>query len=189
MRKLIALLAVTVVAASALAQGTVDFQNRNFNTTADRLVRNPLPGGAPLVGTDFVAQLWFGTQGTPADSLTAVALAPVRFRAVTTTYPGTWGTPSGAAVLTGIGIGSTATLQVRVWNMSAYPTYVAAAAAGVGSIYGSSATFDYTVPAAGSPPASYYMENLRTFNVVPEPATLALGALGLAGLLFIRRRK
>jgi hypothetical protein len=187
MRKLIALFAVTVVAASALAQGQVDFQNRLFNTAGDRLVYNTLSsGGAALVGTSFVAQLYFGTQG--ATSLAPADLAPIRFRAATTTYPGTWGAAPGYATLAGIAIGQTATLQVRVWDSVAYPAGYDAAVAG-GGVRGASALFDYTVPAAGSPPASYYMENFTRFNLVPEPSTIALGVLGLAGLLFIRRRK
>lgn len=189
MRKLIALFAVTVVAASALAQGQVDFQNRLFNTAGDRLVYNTVPsGGAALVGTSFVAQLYFGAQGAPENSLVAASLAPIRFRAATTTYPGTWGAAPGYATLAGIAIGQTATLQVRVWDSVAFPAGYDAAVAG-GGTRGASALFDYTVPAAGSPPASYYMENFTRFNLVPEPSTIALGVLGLAGLLFIRRRK
>jgi len=195
MRKLIALFAVTVVAASALAQGTVSFNNNSaFATVADRLVRNTLvSGGASLVGTDFVAQLYFGSQGTAPGSMNpawgivggnpAVA-APSLFRVVTTGSPGTWS--GGTRTLNGIASG-TATLQVRVWNLAAFPTYDAAVT-GAG-VRGASAVFDYTIPAAGSPPAAFFMENMRGFTLVPEPSTIALGLLGVAGLLFIRRRK
>lgn len=190
MRKLIALFAVTVVTVSALAQGTVDFRNGGpaFATVANRLVNNTLgSGAAPLVGTDFVAQLYFGSAGTAAGSLTAVSASPVAFRVATTASPGTW-SGGGSRTLAGIVSGATATLQVRVWNATAYPAgYDAAFAAG--GVTGASDPFAYTVPAAGSPPAAFFMENMRTFNLVPEPSTIALGVLGLAGLVFIRRRK
>jgi hypothetical protein len=185
MRKLVALFAVTVVAASALAQGTVSFNNNSaFATVANRLVNNV--GGAPLVGTDFVAQLYFGSAGTAVGSLTAVTTAPARFRIATTSSPGTWS--GGTRTLDGIASGVTATLQVRVWNATAFPAGYDAAVAG-GGVTGFSDPFAYTVPAAGSPPAAFFMENMRGFTLVPEPSTIALGVLGLAGLVFIRRRK
>ena len=188
MRKLVALFAVTVVAASALAQGTVSFNNNSaFATVANRLVNNTLiSGGAPLVGTDFVAQLYFGSAGTAAGSLTAVTTAPARFRVATTSSPGTWS--GGTRTLDGIASGVTATLQVRVWNATAFPAGYDAAVAG-GGVRGASDPFTYTVPAAGSPPAAFFIENMRGFTLVPEPSTIALGVLGLAGLVFIRRRK
>ena len=74
MKKLIGFLSITCLTTVALAQGTVIFSNNSaFATTADRLVR--APGGAPLVGTDFVAQLYYGTQGTAPGSLVSVATA------------------------------------------------------------------------------------------------------------------
>jgi hypothetical protein len=168
-----------------LAQGTVSFNNNSaFATVANRLVNNV--GGAPLVGTDFVAQLYFGSAGTAAGSLTAVTTAPARFRVATTSSPGTWS--GGTRTLDGIASGVTATLQVRVWNATAFPAGYDAAVAGRG-VTGASDPFAYTVPAAGSPPAAFFMENMRGFTLVPEPSTIALGVLGLAGLVFIRRRK
>jgi len=184
MRKLIALFAVTVVAASALAQGTVSFNNNSaFATVADRLVR--LPGGAGLVGQNYVAQLFYGPQGSTVGSLTAVSATPALFRVATTTSPGTWS--GGTRTLDGIVASATAVLQVRVWDNILFPAGYAAAVAG-GGVAGASDLFNYTVPAAGSPPAAFFMENFRGFTV-PEPSTIALGVLGVAGLLFIRRRK
>lgn len=185
MRKLIALFAVTVITASALAQGTVSFNNNSaFATTADRLVRNV--GGSPLVGQNFVAQLYYGPQGSDMGSLTAVASSASLFRVATTSSPGTWS--GGTRTLVGIAAGQTAVLQVRVWDNVAFPAGYAAAVTGNG-VRGASALFNYTVPAAGSPPAAFFIEGFRGFTLVPEPSTIALGVLGLAGLLFIRRRK
>lgn len=184
MRKLIALFAVTVVAASALAQGTVNFNNNVWETTTPRRVMDRL--GAPLVGTDYVAQLYFGTAGTVDTSLTAIG-GVARFRVGTTSQPGTWS--GGTRTLTGITAGQTARLQVRVYDATLFPAGYDAAVTG-GGIYGFSTAFDYTVPSGGTPaPNEFWMANFGGFTLVPEPSTIALGVLGLAGLLFIRRRK
>jgi len=190
MRKLIALLAVSGVVVSALAQGTVNFNTYSiaFATTADRLVRDRL--GAPLLGTDWVAQLYYGSQGTAAGSLVPAlgsggVPVPGRFRAAV--GPGTWSGGNRTLGTTGFAAGTTATLQVRVWNMTLFPSYDAAVSAR--GLTGFSPTFNYTVPAVGSPPSSFYIEGMRGFTLTPEPSTIALGVLGVAGLLSIRRRK
>lgn len=186
MRKLIALLAVSVVTVSALAQGTVNFNNNVWTGTSSRPVFAP-DGVTRLVGTDYVAQLYFGTVGTPAASLQPIGNVG-RFRVVTTASPGTW---SGSTItLPGIAAGQTAALQVRVWNATLFPAGYAAAVAG-GGIRGASGEFSYTVPAGSTPaPNEFWMANFGSFTlVVPEPSTIALGVVGLAGLLFLRRRK
>jgi hypothetical protein len=80
-------------------------------------------------------------------------------------------------------------LQVRVYNATLFPAGYTAAVAGGGRT-GFSTAFDYTVPSGGTPaPNEFWMANFGGFTLVPEPSTIALGVLGLAGLLFIRRRK
>ena len=85
-------------------------------------------------------------------------------------------------------LGETATLQVRVWDITKYATFAAAFAA---NDYGWSVPFNQRMPdfAHGDPATLAYMEGLRAFAIVPEPSTIALGVLGVAGLLAIRRRK
>lgn len=147
------------VTASALAQGTVNFNNNvTFATTADRLVRDI--SGAPLVGTHFVAQLYYGR--TPYE-LRPVTNAPARFRVTTTSNPGTWS--GGARTLNGFYPGETVWLQVRVWNYWAFPNYESAV--GYGAVCGVSCPFTYAIPAEGAPPNAFFMENFRGMMGLP----------------------
>ncbi|MCX6871495.1 MAG: PEP-CTERM sorting domain-containing protein, partial [Verrucomicrobia bacterium] len=119
------------------------------------------------------------------------------FRASTTTYPGSWnpaaaGGPGALGTLTGFAGGSTVTLQVRVWDSSVAGVGAAQALTKTAGT-GLSETFTYAIPADPlAIPGG--MGGLKSFNlaaggsVVPEPTTIALGALGAAALL-LRRRK
>src|SRR2546427_12078571 len=92
----IALLGLTV---SAWSQSAVDFRNGGvtFPTPADRFVYRDEVGGYKLVGTNYVAGLWF-VQGDHAASVDG-RISPERgrqagrtfpFRIPTTGSPGTW---------------------------------------------------------------------------------------------------
>jgi hypothetical protein len=181
MKKLIPFLVLLVGVSGALAQ-VVDFNNnRVFATTADRNVY-AADRTTPLVGTNYGAQLYFGTD---AASLQAVTTAPARFRVPTTTSPGTWS--GGNRTLTGFTAGQTVTLLVRTWDLNAGSTFDAARAAG--GAWGEGTPFTYTIPAAGSPPAAFYIENFRSFALVPEPSVIGLGVIGIGALFMLRRRK
>jgi len=79
-------------------------------------------------------------------------------------------------------------MQVRVWDFNRFQSYDAAVAGG--GIYGHSEPFQYTITAnVPPPPGDFLMKNLRGFGLVPEPSTIALGIVGLASLLLLRRRK
>ena len=86
--------------------------------------------------------------------------------------------------------------QVRVWNTANGSTYEAASAV-VGAHVGVSSTVSVNfagyvngnLPPVSFPQASGFSSfNLMAVSAVPEPATIALGLFGAAGLL-IRRRK
>jgi len=65
----------------------------------------------------------------------------------------------------------------------------AAQAAGKG--WGQSATFTFKDALSAPPaPGDIVMANFTGFSItqIPEPSTIALGALGVAGLLFFRRK-
>jgi len=201
MKKIIpVLLGVVASISTAVAQGTVNFNNSvAFGDNVDRLVYLDPAHTTALVGVNWAAILVFGA--------TADALNTFATKTTDTTYggslakfrdpslgvgQGTW--VGGTRVLPGVaagttqGPGGTTMLQVRVWDLSLFATYDLAVA---GHGYtGHSDAFSYTVPAAGSLPSASFMTGLNAFDVgVPEPSTIVLGALGLASLLFLRRRK
>jgi len=186
MKKLVTILTLAGAVASGFAQGTVNFANNvAFQTAADRHVyfNDMSTTNNWVTGTNIVAQLFYGAS---AGSLTPLSTIPRTFRLTTTTIPGTW---NGATrTFQGFNIGDIVTLQVRVWD-STKGTDIASSQAG-GGFAGQSDTFTYLVPPAGSPSFAYFTENLRAFAItVPEPSAVALGVLGVAGLLLIRRRK
>ena len=187
MNKFAYLVVASALAVSAFGQGQINLNNRGLALVNDA-------SGKPLTGTTFVAQVWYGAS---ASALTS-SFAPSPFRASTTTYPGSWnpaatGGPGAIATLTGFAPGSTVTMQVAVWD-SALSGVGAAQALSKTAGTGLSQTFTYAIPADPlAIPGG--MEGLKSFNlvaggapVVPEPTTIALGALGAAALL-LRRRK
>ena len=176
-----------VMVSTAWSQGTVNFANNvAFTTTAPtppgRLVYGT--DGSPLVGSDlsdppsYVAQLYYGAN---AGSLQALTTTPARFRPGTS-GPGMW--LGGTRTLTGFAPGTTLTLEVRMWDMRTGATWDAAA------FRGQSGTFTYTIPLDPlSPPAAYFMENMRGFALVPEPAPILLLGAAIPALWVALRRK
>jgi hypothetical protein len=185
MNKFAYLVAASALAVSAFGQGQINLNNRGL-----ALVNNA--AGAPLTGTSFVAQVWYGASASTINK----SFAPSPFRISTTTSPGSWnpaaaGGPGSIGTLDGFAPGSTVTLQVAVWD-SAIAGVGAAQALAKAPGTGLSETFTYAIP---TDPLAIPggMENLKSFNlvgsaVIPEPTTIALGALGAAALLWRRRK-
>jgi hypothetical protein len=160
----------------------VDFNNnRVYATVADRDVY--YGDGTPLVGTQYRAQLYFGSD---AESLQPVTAAPATFRdpaniPAGSPLAGTW--IGGTRVLTGFAAGQIVILQVRVWDSTTGADYASA------GIRAHSFTFTYQVPPSGALPGAQYMENLRSFSfLVPEPSMIGLSALGAGALLMAYRQ-
>ncbi len=186
---------IFALVASALAlqaaDSNVTFQNNVF--TPSRLVTFDSTFGA-LAGSgvrngvsgtsSYVAQLFtVGVGGVE----TAVG-ATANFRAATSASPGTW---SGAGrTLTGVNPGTAVNLVVKAWDSAALS--YEAASAGLGLGFGKSAVFSYTQPDPVLLPSDTHMTGFAGFsitqNVIPEPSTVALAALGVAGLVFLRRK-
>ncbi len=196
MKKALALLTLLAGISVGYSQGQVTFLNSatSFSTTAttaanghtDRLVYWT-DNVTPLTGTNWVAQLYYAPGAGQAEGSLHIISGdtPTSFRASTTSSPGVWQNVGASKIFPDVAQGGTATLQVRVWDGSLFSSYSAATSGG--GITGKSITFNYTAPV---PPAtSTGMEGLQSFTLAPEPSTIALGVLGAASLLIVRRRK
>jgi hypothetical protein len=183
MKKLIIIAALAAASLSAYAQGTVAFNNRVVGTV-DAPVFDV--GGTVRLGAGFLAQLYAGPAGAAESALVAIG-APTTFR----TGAGAGYVNAISEVNTGQPVGGTARIQMRAWD-STFGTYAAAEAAN-GKI-GKSNLFDVANlggTSGGGPPATApNLAGLQSFSLtqVPEPSTIALGALGVAALLFRRRK-
>ena len=82
-------------------------------------------------------------------------------------------------------------LNIIVWDIRATPDPLhALATLGAGGLFGFSGTFNYTIPAAGSPPSAYLPSGQLPFFLpyfIPEPGSLALISFGALALLAWRR--
>jgi len=187
MKKLLLTALAVMATVSIYAQGSV-----LFNNSATTLVQLKDGSGnlttAPA-GSTYTVGLWWATAGTTDDSVftfsgqTATLAAAGRFAGLTKIIPGI--TPAGAVVA----------IQVRGWQTDA-GSYDAAAAS-TDKYWGKSTVFSVdtgdstSVPPGTAGPiiqaAGAGFQGL-TLQIVPEPSTIALGLLGLAGLFVLRRR-
>ena len=166
MKKLVLLIACTVIATSAFAQGTINFTNQKPTkqavTDADG---NNFEGG--------FAQLYAGKS---ADSLSAVG-SPVAF------YTGKKaGFFKGGVV--DVGFNGAGFFQVKAW--SGADNYESALISGMSNVIGLTPG-DSTASPPGLPADLAGLEAF-SLTVIPEPGTIALAVLGLAAF-FVRRRK
>ncbi len=176
MKKILFIAALLAAAAGAQAQGTVAFSNRSSAVDAPVF---DIGGTTKISDPNIVAALFLG-------DVQEGAAAP--FRATPAAAAGYWnpGTDSSRTV-DGQPGGTSVTLTVRAWDSTKGATYAAAVAAG--GKYGQSDPFTVTLGGGGSPPSTPAdLVGLKSFSLVPEPSTIALGALGAAALL-LRRRK
>jgi hypothetical protein len=180
MKKLIIAVAALMVSIAAYGQGQFVLNNR---ITADginaRFILNtdPATGASSSVGSpDFTVNLLGGAQGTPTAQL--VALDPS-----STTFRGAAGTATAGyltqvtPVVPGVAPGSPASIVLRVL--------------GPGVAGGQQDFGPYNVNLGGGTitPPNLPMGGNPLVVQIPEPTTLALGALGLGALFLIRRRK
>ena len=185
--KKLALIAVASLMAGtfAFAQGTVNFNNRVVGSVVAP-VYGP-DGVTGLEGPGYTAQLFGGAAGSAEGSL--VAITP------TTTFRTGAGAgfivAAGSVTVPGVVGGASAALQLRVWENAGGTITSYADAIASGSLYGSSAVFD-SLPlgdlTASPPTTPPNLVGLQSFNLVPEPSTYALLALGAAAFLFRRRK-
>jgi len=186
MKKTVLLAVLALTGVTAFGQATVLFNNRYSNATAVPPVAIDAPvtifgTTTKLDGGSYMGQLYAGASAT---SLSPIGVA-VAFR----TGAGAGYITGGDITVPGVAAGGTAFVQLRAWSTASGSSYDAALSAG-GTV-GTSSVLTLTLGGAGTPPGpGAPLVGLTAFTVsaVPEPATIALGLLGVAGLL-IRRRK
>lgn len=181
MKKLILTVALGVACASAFAQGQLNFAN--FGSGANAPVYDT-DGTTKLAGSAFTASLWWGP-GTVTDSSTLTLLASTAF-ASSGFFLG------GSQTINGQAGGAAVTLQVRVWDTASGSSWASASVL-PGARVGESSLFSLTLTSPPTTPSS--LTGMTSFHLsvvpptTPEPSTLALAGVGLAGMLMLRRRK
>jgi hypothetical protein len=188
---LLALPLLALTSIGAHAQGTVVFANFLQDFSIEKKILDSV-SGLPVGGT-YQAQLFAGAAGTAEGSLTAVDIPQGLFDLPLDPYGNYYGEFFGGEVaISGVAAGATAQLQIRVWP-TVYATWTQAynAALNDANIHvGKSASFQNIT---GNPGDNIEIAGNAGFIVftvgpIPEPSTLALGALGL-GMILLRRRK
>jgi len=187
-KSFLTLIAVGASCLMAYGQGAISFRNIGSGAGGSSVNApiNDVNGTTRLAGTGFTVQLWYGTAGQAAGSLTALASPTLGFN--TGALAGyTSGAPT--VQIPGVAIGGIATLMWRVWDNMAGTVTTYAQAQSSGARNGQSNVFQS--PALGdnlNPATIPVMAGLTSFNLVPEPSTYALLALGAGALLFRRRK-
>lgn len=175
------LLAVITLAASltALAQvGTVNLNNNYTAPGASAKAFVNLNSGLPLpkaVGRVEVLDA-SGTVISPVKDGTGNALtADGLFFLGITEIPGS-------------SSGGSASITIRSWDLSTGATYASAIAKG-STLVTLTGLGGGTTPAPGLGVAGNFTGLTLSPSDIPEPSTVALAALGVAGLFFVARRK
>lgn len=201
MKKYLSILAVSAMAVSAFAQGTIVFNNgpssvvqRWTSATDQTLMAVPRNTG--------MIQLVYAPQGTAGDiqgiggGLAAWVGANPGW-AIASTAVGTFNAPGsgryslGQHALTGITAGNSIDYVVVGWSDQTQTSFDAALAAN--DLVGWSTKFTSSTGGAGTPPSpgtplADSMTSGFTLSPIPEPSAFALAGLGAAALLIFRRR-
>jgi hypothetical protein len=180
-------LAFLLQALNLFGQGTVNFSN--LGAGDNQKVYVEYPGGTQTLapaGTTYSLGLYWAPDGTTDETAFAMVGAP-------TGIIGAPGTPSGlfnggTRAVPVTPAGGFAMLQVRGWETAFGNSYEQAAASGVSGL-GRSTVFRVDTDIS-SPGANILNQGFTSFAiVVPEPATYALGLLGIGLFFFLRRRR
>lgn len=186
MKQIAIALTAFLAAASAFAQGTVNFATRITGSVDARVLYagdlpTPVPGPA---GSAFMGQLY---ASAPGGTLAAIG-TPQPFRDSPDAAKG-YITAGGTVDIPGVAAGGTAQVQLRAWASSLGATYEAALATGLGGVSPLAAPITVTTGGGTLPPGALIgLQGLTVSTIVPEPSIAVLGLLG-AGLLLIRRKK
>ncbi len=188
MKRLIRIWLLMCAPVLADAQGTVNFANL-FPNLVNPVVNAPVyesDRNTPLSGSQFMAEL---LGGPSTDALASIATAGFLIGAGAGYFNG------GAQVIGTVPPGSTAWIQIRVWNTASGNSYPQAVASGLPNSWWQSAVFMVIAGGGFQGPPPTPLAGLGTSPVylngfVPEPSTLALASIGAALALFgVRRRR
>lgn len=171
MKKLILAAAAVLVSVAAFAQGTVTFNNRVGTDVNARVL---LPDGVTGAGAGYTAQLWGGAS--------AASLAPLT---PTTTFRTSSAAAQGyvnsvVVEVPGVAANAKAFLVMKAYNGADFAS---------STISGESPAIEVTLGGGNVPPSNLNGLAGFTLTVIPEPSTIALGVVGAAAALMMRRRK
>jgi hypothetical protein len=193
MKKLTIALAALLISAAAYGQGTIPVANQgnltinNLVNSSQRLNRfyisgvDPSDASTSSVGTDYSVNFLGGPTGSQLSALVPLDPASSTFRGAAGSAGAGYFTGKTVTVST-VKAGDSADIVVRVLGPNNFQQDFRYNGIVLGGDNGS-----------GAPPTTPPNLNFGTtplaLNTVPEPATLALGALGLGAALFFRRRQ
>jgi hypothetical protein len=181
MKKTIITAIAVFASVGALAQGTLNMSILPSITGGVR--QNVLDEtGAAATG----AMYWVGMLAGAAPGSLAPTGAAINFR--TGTGAGLFSDATGR-VVAGVAPGNDAIVQIVAWKSESAPGASWQSSWDAALVKGSSAIFTAKTGGAGEPPGlPGNMTNFKSFSMIPEPSTIALGFLGAASLLFFRRK-
>jgi hypothetical protein len=188
MKNLLLAGAVAVAAVSALGQGTVNFNNSpaTVGGSGAPVFLGDVGTGVKLEGAAYAVQLYAGVD---VNSLAPIGAALGFRTGAGAGFINTAGVDTVRSIAT-VAPGATATVVLKAWDTEGgkYSSFDAASSAL--KAVGQSAPLSVVTGGAGSPPGlPANLVGLQSFGitVIPEPSMLALGVLGIAGLLLRRR--
>ena len=188
-----ALVALLATAISSQAQGYVDFANNG----STRVYLYTGGSSDPIYGpSGYRFGLYMGPLGSTESQLVLIATT-VNAPATNSTSPlaGLFNGGSYYALPAQYAPGTTYAFQIRGWTYSGGTSYEQAlSSADPNVVTGESAMGYVALLAVPNPAPPLFGTDAGqvggfVLGAIPEPATLAIGGLGAAGLLFFRRRK
>jgi hypothetical protein len=189
MKKLLLTALAVLATLSIQAQGRLNFSTIGGPKTQVKATETSTAVDV-AAGSTYQVQLYWAAAGTTDESAFQPVGAAVNIGPVAGWFSG------GERAIPGVAGGSSVALQVRGWETAFGGSFEAVMASGNANAHaGRSAIFSVTLAAdTGNPPPTATSIitpgafSGLTLSPVPEPSTIALGMLGLAGLFLLRRR-